>query len=88
MTLNVRTRIVSIKPLSTHSHRHSHLVGRLEARVSELRDRVGLVLSLAHSDDRSVGGEREVDTREGDQVDWSAQDNESAGEQRTRTESD
>jgi len=47
----------------------NHLVVRFEARVSKLRDSVGLVGSLAGRDDRSVGGEGEVDTRERNQVD-------------------
>jgi hypothetical protein len=46
----------------------NHLVGALEARVGHLGDRVLLVVGLIGGDDGSVGGEREVDPREGDQV--------------------
>jgi len=46
-----------------------HLVVRFEARVSKLGDSVGLVGSLAGRDDRSVGSEGEVNTRERNQVD-------------------
>lgn len=45
------------------------MVVGLEARVSELADSVGFVRGLAGRDDRSVGGEGEMDTRERNQVD-------------------
>lgn len=45
-----------------------HLVVGLEASVSDLHDRVGLVGGLGGGDDGSVGNEREVDTGVGDQV--------------------
>lgn len=45
-----------------------HLVVGLEARDGHLGDRVGLVEGLLGGDDRSVGGEGEVDTGEGDKV--------------------
>jgi hypothetical protein len=45
-----------------------HLVVGLEARVGDLLDRVGFVLSLSSRDHRGVGNEREVDTWVGDKV--------------------
>jgi hypothetical protein len=51
------------------SWKYLHLVRRLEARVGELRDSVGLVRRLASRNDGSVGSEREMDTRERYQVD-------------------
>lgn len=45
-----------------------HLVVGLEAGVGDLHDRVGLVCGLGGGDDGSIGDEREVDTRVGDQV--------------------
>merc|ERR1719231_517945 len=45
-----------------------HLVGRLEAHVGDLGDRELLVVRLLGRDDRSVGGEREVDPRVRHQV--------------------
>lgn len=45
-----------------------HLVRRLEARVSHLRDRILLVVGLVRREDRRVRREGEVDTREGNQV--------------------
>ena len=52
---------------SSHFETH-HLVVGLEAAHGELSDRVGLVRSFGGRDDGSVGGEREVDTGEGNQV--------------------
>ena len=40
-----------------------HLVGRLEAGICDLRHRELLVVGLLGRDDRSVGGQREVDAR-------------------------
>lgn len=45
-----------------------HLVVGLEAGHGHLLDGVGLVGSLGSRDDRSIGDQREVDTRVGDQV--------------------
>jgi hypothetical protein len=45
-----------------------HLVVGLEAGVGNLHDRVGLVCGLGGGDDGSIGDEREMDTRVGDQV--------------------
>lgn len=45
-----------------------HLVAWLEAGESDLRDGVLFVRCLLFGDDGGVGGEREVDTREGHQV--------------------
>lgn len=45
-----------------------HLVVGLEAGVGDLHDRVGLVCGLGGGDDGSIGDEREVNTRVGDQV--------------------
>jgi hypothetical protein len=41
-----------------------HLVARLEGGHSQLVDRVLLVSSLGRRNNRGIGGEREVDTRE------------------------
>jgi len=45
-----------------------HLVGRLKASVGDLRNSQLLVVGLLGGDDRSVGGQREVDTWVGHQV--------------------
>ena len=45
-----------------------HLVGRLEAGVGDLSHRQLLVVGLLGRDDRSVGGQREMDTWVGHQV--------------------
>lgn len=45
-----------------------HLVVRLEAGVRDLLNGVGLVKGLASRDNRSIGHEREVDTRVRNQV--------------------
>jgi len=44
------------------------LVTILEAREGHIGDRVLLVVSLVGRDERSVGGQREMNTREGHQV--------------------
>ena len=44
------------------------MVVGLEAGVGNLHDRVGLVRGLGGRDDRSVGNEREVDTRVRDKI--------------------
>ena len=45
-----------------------HLVVGLEARVRDLLNRVGLVLSLSSRDDWCISNQREVDARVWDQV--------------------
>lgn len=45
-----------------------HLVVGFETREGHLGDRVGLVEGLVGGDDRRVGGQREMDSREGHQV--------------------
>lgn len=45
-----------------------HLIAGLEARVGHLRDAVLLVMCLIGGDERRICGEREVNTREGNQV--------------------
>ena len=45
-----------------------HLVGGLKASIGDLSHRELLMVSLLSRDDRSIGDQREVDARVGDQV--------------------